>query len=259
MSSSDFEKDFETILEEILTDTRNQYPGADTSQGSPLFMMAVRLASATWGLHKKQSKIAEQIFPDTAIDLLVDRHAYCAGLSRAAGESTESLAARVLEKKRKPGAGGNKDDYETWATEVDGVAGAHCIPTPRGAGTVDVVVLASAGDNPPVPAQPLLDAVYAHIDELRPVTAGDFTVLAVAVLSPAITMTISGSINADTLAANIKSYCDTLKCKDTLFLSQLVNLALELGANDAVVTAPIANVTATDYQVIRSGVITINV
>ncbi len=252
-----FEKDFDTILEEILTDTQNQYPGADVSQGSPLFMLAVRLASACWGLYKYQSYIGKQIFPDTAATLELDRHAYCAGLSRNAGEADADLAARVLEKMRKPAAGGNADDYETWAAEVDGVAEAHCIPTPLGAGTVDVVII-SAGDNP-VPEQSLLDAVYLYINERRPVTAGNFRVVAVQVVEQDIEITVVGDINIIAVKANIKNYCGTLKCKDILFLSKISNLALELGADDAVVITPNANVTAMDYQVIRAGEITVNI
>ncbi len=261
--NSDFEKDFETILEECLADTRNLFPGVDVSKGSPHFVMAARLAAATWGLHKKQANIVKQIFVDTSTSLLVDRHAFCVGLTRAAGESTESLATRVLAKRRTPNAGGNEDDYVEWANEVDGVAGAHCIPVPLGPGTVAVVVLAeegyvAEGETDTVPSQALLDAVELHIDEVRSVTAGDFSVLAVQALREDIAITVTGSVNNDALSASIRDYCLGLNPKNTLVLSQLAGLALELGAIDAEVTVPAANVIATDYQVIRAGEITIS-
>ncbi len=257
--NSDFEIDFDTILEEIIADTLTKYPGADVSFGSPTFMLAARLAAVCWGLHKKQSNIVNQIFVDTAITQLVDRHAYCAGLTRAAGENDASLAARVWAEKNKPAAGGNKDDFEAWASEVAGVSDAHCVPTPLGAGTVAVVVLAAAGDAAPVPDQDLLDAVTLNIEAKRCVTSGDFSVLPVQVVKPDISMTVTGSINTAALSASILAYCDGLHCKDTLILSQLVNLAVALGATDAVVTAPGANVVTTDYQVIRAGAIAINI
>jgi uncharacterized phage protein gp47/JayE len=252
-----FKREFEDILAEILADIRNQDPNADVSQGSVHFVQACRLASATWGLYRYQDYIAQQIFPDTASDQMTDRHAYCLGLTRAAGETTAALQARILSKLRQPPAGGNKVDYETWAAEVEGVDYAHCIPTPQGAGTVDLVVLASGADE--VPGQPLLDAVYAYIDLKRPVTAGTFRVLAPQVVTQEITMAIVGSVVPATLQAQIEAYVSALQPGDDLYISKLINLAIEAGASDASVTVPAANVSATDYQVIRAGTITINV
>jgi len=252
-----FEKDFDSILQEILADTLNQFPGADVSQGSPAFMLAVRCASATWGLYKHQSGIAKQISPDSADSLQLDRHAYCAGLVRLAGETDAQLAARVLEKRRKPVAGGNKDDYETWAGEVDGVAGALTVPTPVGAGSAHVLVW-TAEENP-VPGAPLLAAVTAYIEARRPVTAGDWQALPPTLIAQPIELTVTGSGNSEALSAAIRAYCATLGCGEALYLSKLVQLGLDAGYDDAVVDAPVANVTATAYQIIRAGEITITV
>lgn len=252
-----FEKDFDTILEEILADTRNQFPGADVGQGSALFVLAVRLASAEWGLRKYQEHIAAQIFPDTSDTLELDRHAYCAGLAREAGETDAALAVRVQERRREPLAGGNKDDYESWALEVDGVTGAHCVPIPLGAGTVHLLVWTSAEN--PTPDAPLLAAVTAYINARRPVTAGDWQALAPNLIAQDIEMTVTGVGNTEALAAAITAYCAALRCGETLHLSRLVTLALEAGYTDAVVSTPASNVTATDYQIIRAGDVDITV
>ncbi len=67
MSDSTFQKSFDELLDQILTDWRNQFPGADTSQGSLIFIKSACLASALWGLYKYQAWIARQIFADIAI------------------------------------------------------------------------------------------------------------------------------------------------------------------------------------------------
>lgn len=89
-------------------------------------------------------------------------------------ESDADLLARYLDILRRPPAGGNKYDYKRWALEVDGVTSAYVEPLRRGLGTVDVAIT-SAND---LPSQELINAVLAHIEEVRPVTAKDTMVLA---------------------------------------------------------------------------------
>ncbi|NUH52719.1 baseplate J/gp47 family protein [Citrobacter portucalensis] len=89
-------------------------------------------------------------------------------------ESDASLLARYLDILRRPPAGGNKYDYKRWALEVDGVTSAYVEPLRRGKGTVDVAIT-SAND---LPSQELINAVLAHIEDVRPVTAKDTMVLA---------------------------------------------------------------------------------
>jgi len=249
-----FKREYDDILAEILADIRGRDPLADLSTGSVLMITALRLASATWGLYKYQKYIADQISTDTAARETLDRDAFCLGLPAVAGEDTETLRARVLARKRQPSAGGNKTDYEEWAGKVDGVDYAHCIPTPFGAGTVDVVVLAS-GDNE-VPTQTLLDAVYAYIDDVRPTAAGTFRVLAPQVVTQNIAMTVVGLADTSVLDAKIVAAAKALGPGKTLVLSKLTAIAIELGASDAYITSPAGNVIATDYQVVRVGTIT---
>jgi len=59
-------KTYDDVLQEILTDYQNQIPGCDISEGSDIYIKAVALASAVWGLYSRQDYIKQQIFPDTS-------------------------------------------------------------------------------------------------------------------------------------------------------------------------------------------------
>lgn len=139
-----FQKDFDTLFSAILTDWQNQFPDADLSKGSLIYMKSACLTSALWGLYKYQDWIARQIFPDTAETAALEHHAWVRGLSRTVGETDAELLARLLTYIRRPPAGGNQYDYVKWAKELDYVAEAWCFPLAQGLGTVDVVILADA-------------------------------------------------------------------------------------------------------------------
>lgn len=139
---SSFQKDFDTLFAAILTDWQNQYPEADLSEGSLIYIKSACLASALWGLYKYQDWICKQIFPDTADTQYMEHHAWVRGISRNTGETDSAYLSRLLDYIRRPPAGGNKYDYVKWAREIDGVAAAYCIPLSRGLGTVDVIIIA---------------------------------------------------------------------------------------------------------------------
>ncbi|MFA7465526.1 MAG: baseplate J/gp47 family protein, partial [Syntrophales bacterium] len=139
-----FKKTFDQLLDEILTDWRNQLPGADTSQGSLIFIKSACLASALWGLYNYQDWISRQVFPDTADSEYMEHHTWVRGITRRASETDAELLARLLEYIRRPPAGGNRYDYVKWALEIDYVAAAWCFPVAQGPGTVDVVIQADA-------------------------------------------------------------------------------------------------------------------
>ncbi|MEQ1966263.1 baseplate J/gp47 family protein [Xenorhabdus nematophila] len=89
-------------------------------------------------------------------------------------ETDASLLARLLDIIRRPPAGGNKYDYRRWALEVPGVTNAFVYPLRRGLGTVDIAVTSADG----LPSADTINAVQAHIDDVRPVTAKSSLVLA---------------------------------------------------------------------------------
>lgn len=137
------DKDFDQILNEMLTDYQNQFPGIDVSQGSLVFIKSACTASAIWGLYKGMEYLARQVFPDTADAVHMEHHAWVRGLTRTENETDAALLNRLLNRIRKPPAGGNKNDYEQWALSIDNVAAAYCYPIPSGPGTVDLVILAN--------------------------------------------------------------------------------------------------------------------
>lgn len=137
-----FQKDFDALFASILMDWQNQFPDADLSRGSMIYMKSACLASALWGLYKYQDWIARQIFPDTADTKYLEHHGWVFGISRLSGEADADYLARILDRIRRPPAGGNRYDYVKWAKEITGVAEAWCVPLGQGLGTVDVIILA---------------------------------------------------------------------------------------------------------------------
>ena len=137
-----FQKEFDDLLNAVLTDYRNQFPEADTSQGSLIFIKSACLASALWGIYKYQDWISSQIFPDTAETEFLEHHTWVRGLARRVGETDAELLSRLLDYIRRPPAGGNKYDYIKWALTIDNVSAAYCFPLGQGLGTVDVVIIA---------------------------------------------------------------------------------------------------------------------
>ena len=89
-------------------------------------------------------------------------------------EADSELLARLLELIRRPPAGGNRHDYRRWAMEVEGVTEAFAYPLRRGLGTIDVAIVSGDG----LPSQDTIARVQAHIDDVRPVTARGFLVVA---------------------------------------------------------------------------------
>ncbi|SAI74560.1 tail protein [Bordetella ansorpii] len=92
-------------------------------------------------------------------------------------ESPEPFRARILERIRRPPHGGSADDYVAWAKQVPGVTRAWCTPAGMGPGTV-VVRFVRDDDDDPIPDAGEIEAVQAHIETVRPVTA-ELYVLAV--------------------------------------------------------------------------------
>lgn len=172
-----FQKDFDALFHELMTDWQNQFPDADLSRGSLIWMKSACLASALWGLYKYQGWISAQIFPDSADAGQLEHHAWVHGMSRNAGEADTALLARLLAHLRRPPAGGNKYDYEKWAASVDCVARAWCIPEGQGLGTVDVLILADAAlTGSEIPSSHALSGTVSGAAPYRLIdAAADFT------------------------------------------------------------------------------------
>jgi uncharacterized phage protein gp47/JayE len=259
VAASPFQKSFDEILDDILTDFRNIFPDVDVAVGSLAYMKAAGYASALWGLYRYQDWISKQIFPDSADTEYLERHAWVRGLSRVTGESDRELAARLLEYIRRPPAGGNKYDYVKWALEIDNVASAYSIPMGQGLGTVDVVILSDAETTgSEIPDADLLTTVRDHIVDVCPTAVKYVRVLAPATITQDIAMTVTGSAaNTERIAADVAAYVASLTPGQDLYRARLINIAVANGAEDVDLTEPAANVAATDYQLIRPGVVSV--
>lgn len=98
----------------------------------------------------------------------------------------------------------------------------------------------------------LLNAVYAKIESLRPVTAALTSVLQPTELLEDVTMTVS-PITADvtTIKDDISAYMDTLEPGATLYISKLEAIAINDGATNANVSIPATDIVPTRSQIIR--------
>ncbi len=93
-------------------------------------------------------------------------------------ETIKRVRSRLDERRKHPPMGGNRYDYESWATQahVD-ITRAWCVPNGLGIGTVLVRFvtdnLASA-----IPTQAHVDAVQSYIDTVRPAGMKNFIAIA---------------------------------------------------------------------------------
>lgn len=249
---------YDELLNAILTDYINQFPGSDSSKGSLIYIKSAAIASAFWGLYQHQRWISDQIFPDTAATENLEHHAFIRGITRKNGETDADLLARLLEYIRRPPAGGNKYDYVKWALEITNVKAAYCVPLGQGPGSVDVVIVADPLTGSEIPSQALIDEVWAYIDDLRPVTAKYLRVLPPEILLQDVTVVGSGAAyNLSQTALDITAYMNGFTPGQPLYRSQLGNFAIVNGADDVIVSIPVANVVPTAMQIIRPGAINV--
>jgi len=250
---------YDELLNGILTDYINQFPGIDTSKGSMVLIKSAAIASSMWGLYQHQRWIADQLFPDTADTENLEHHAWVRGVTRRNGETDADLLARLLEYIRRPPAGGNRYDYVKWALEVTNVKSAICIPTGQGPGTVDVVIMMDpVATGSEIPTEAHLAAVYAHIIDLHPAASLATRILAPEIITQDITITIAAAgVNPVIVAQDVTAYVNQLALGQSLFVSHLISLALGTNYGDVTVTLPAANVTATAYQKIKPGVVSV--
>ena len=158
-------------------------------------------------------------------------------------ESDSSLLERLLNKIRRPAAGGNKYDYKDWALEVDGVEQAYIYPLRRGLGTVDIAITADNG----VPSDDTVRRAQEYIDQERPVTAKESKVVKpdVTKVNFNIQVKISGvALNDIKTAINnaLRDYFNGLIPGDDLIVSQCEAVVNNLiGVVDRRFIAPTAN------------------
>lgn len=159
-------------------------------------------------------------------------------------ETIASLLARLLQKIRRPPAGGNRYDYWQWAMEVEGVSAAYVYPLRRGPGTVDVVIASSSG----APSDIVVAATQSHIDDQRPVTAKNALVLGptIAYYDVVVQVALDGiSLGEAQLAVEkaLAAYDGTIAPGDKIVKSRIEAVVTDVaGIADRVVDSPAANI-----------------
>ncbi|NBH76177.1 baseplate J/gp47 family protein [Rodentibacter pneumotropicus] len=158
-------------------------------------------------------------------------------------ETDASLLDRLLEIICRPPAGGNRYDYRTWALSVDGVDAAYVYPLRRGLGTVDIAITS----NNNVPSDETVRRCQEYIDDVRPVTARESTVVRPDVTK--VNFTIQVKISGVTLpeiktaiSTALADYFNTLIPGDDLIVSQCEAVVNNLiGVVDRKFTTPTTN------------------
>lgn len=183
-----------------------------------------------------------------------------AGLTGGADvEDDDALRARVIARIQQPPQGGSAYDYEAWALQVEGVTRAWVYAQELGLGTVTVRFVRD-DDTSLIPDAAEVDAVQAHIEALRPVTA---QVTVVAPIAVPLNLTISGlTPNTAAVRAAIEAEVTDLLRREaepggTVLLSHLREaISIAAGESDHALTSPIANVTHATGELAVMGAIT---
>lgn len=106
-------------------------------------------------------------------------------------EDDDHYRVRLLAHIGDPPEGGAIHDYVEWAKSIDGVSSAYVWAHRRGAGTIDVAVLGSAGSGSArIPGSSVLTAVDDYIESVRPGNVRDWLLLTTSTVSQNVVMTI---------------------------------------------------------------------
>jgi uncharacterized phage protein gp47/JayE len=107
-------------------------------------------------------------------------------------ESDESLRARIIERMQEEADGGNDADWRAWVQEVVGQTRVWVYRLHMGPGTVGVAFVMPDGS---IPDAPMIEAVEAHLQAQRPVTA------TLSLFAPAVTaIDLTIEVSPDTAA-----------------------------------------------------------
>jgi len=161
----------------------------------------------------------------------------------SAGESDESLRARILASYSSLPNGANAAYYETQALAVDGVAAVEVIPKARGTGTVDIYVASASG----LPDAGVVEAVRARLAALRGICV-DIAVAAPEGSQVDVAIALSAADFAAARAgvqAALEAYFSGKLLGKGVCLAALTSLVFAVpGVKNCRVTAPAADVEA---------------
>lgn len=155
---------------------------------------------------------------DVSVNEVVNDKAFSGGLDI---ENDEEFRIRFFDVVRNPRTSGNKNDYEFWAKEINGVSNAEVYPLWNGNATVKVV--ASGEGRKPLSTE-TLQACKSYIKEKHPIGA-NVTVVTTTLFNISISTTLSIEEAFDTetvkkyVEASIRDYID--KCIGNIYRNKL--------------------------------------
>jgi uncharacterized phage protein gp47/JayE len=184
------------------------------------------------------------------------------GLAGGADSETDTaLRARLLARIQQPPHGGAAADYIAWALEAHpDVTDAWAYPAEAGLGTVTVRLMTYGATADGIPTQTVIDAVQAHIDTVRPVTAVPYALGPVAV---PFDVTISGiTPNTQAVKDAVEAEIADLLLRaaepgGTILVSQLREaISIAADETDHVLVSPVADVTHATGEIATMGTVT---
>jgi uncharacterized phage protein gp47/JayE len=176
-------------------------------------------------------------------------------------EDNDGLRERLLAKIQEPPHGGNANDYEQWAKEVNGVTRVWVYPSQYGDGTVGVAFVRDDDTPSIIPSVGEVADVQAYIDVLAPVTA-DVTVWAPTSQALNLTINLDGVSDTAAVKAAIEAELKDLIRREaepagTLLISHIREaISSAAGEDDHVLTTPTTNQTASAGAIFELGTIT---
>ncbi|MBP5163198.1 MAG: baseplate J/gp47 family protein [Spirochaetales bacterium] len=140
--------------------------------------------------------------------------------------------------------------YEYYALSVEGVKSIRLIRTPRGYGTVDIIVVAENG----LPSQQLLDAVYQAIYD-HDLVCQDLRTLAPETVSTTVTVEYRGAATANEIQEAVLQYIYSLGVGGRMELRRIYDVLDGFNLDQAEVIAPVRDVQASQYQIVDATVV----
>lgn len=172
-------------------------------------------------------------------------------------EGLPSLRARTSARLQQPPAGGAEHDYEAWTKEVVGDTRVWVRPTTPGPGWVTVLFTMPDGS---IPDAATVDAVAAHIDVKRPVTA-----LGVVVIAPVphlVNFSIALSPDSVAVRAAVTDALDDLLLREAspsgVLPHSRISAAISAASGETshTLTVPPGDIVSPTNQIARRGTIT---
>jgi len=277
-----YDKTFDEILDQILTDYSNLDSSPDISQGSMPFIQGSVLASMVYGLFRYNDYNAKMMFPDTADHENLLKWGAIYDISFLDTDTDSSYLDKVLRFIRQAPAGGNKQDFQDWALDQDnsfyvGISSTYynsfatVVDVADGPGTVGVYTVINDeseidGSDPavfPGNYEELLRlATEAYIISVRPLGMVSVAVVSAKPQSQAVTMTVvaedGSSVDTAAITTAITDEMNLMAPGQDLLKATLTCIALAFGAKNATITVPSGDVSVDNDKFIRPGVISVS-